>query len=296
MATWFVAFSRRFSHADYYVLVVALPLTMAFSLAACLAEFLAMTLFVIMGCGSAMSVIGTPGGILQVALTFGLAITALAYSIGHYSGGHINCAVTLGLVITGQCGILQGLGNLGAQLLGSLAGAAILCAMFPSAADRTGSLGSNAVSATYGKGNAVVAEAVMTFVLMWVVLQTACNPKSSGNRAQACIAIGFAVFLAHSVLITVDGCSINPTRSLGPAVVAKIRYGADVTVFEDMWVFWVGPLLGAAAAGLLYRFTEMGLMRNVFTREHATSQADTTASQKTEELEDASSQPKETLV
>lgn len=269
---------------------------MAFSLAACLAEFLAMTLFVIMGCGSAMSVIGTPGGILQVALTFGLAITALAYSIGHYSGGHINCAVTLGLVITGQCGILQGLGNLGAQLLGSLAGAAILCAMFPSAADRTGSLGSNAVSATYGKGNAVVAEAVMTFVLMWVVLQTACNPKSSGNRAQACIAIGFAVFLAHSVLITVDGCSINPTRSLGPAVVAKIRYGADVTVFEDMWVFWVGPLLGAAAAGLLYRLTEMDLMRNVFTREHATSQADTTASQKTEELEDASSQPKETLV
>jgi len=238
---------------------------MAFSTSACIAEFLAMALFVIIGCGSAMAVasgfdnddVGDSAWVLQVALTFGLAITALAYSIGHYSGGHINCAVTFGLVIAGQCEILQGLGNLVAQLLGSLAGAGILCAMFPAGADKTGGLGSNGISAAFGYGNALVAEAVMTFVLVWVVLQTACNPKSVGNRAQACIAIGFAVFLGHSVLIPIDGCSINPTRSLGPAIVAKIRYGDDITVFKDMWVFWVGPLLGALFAGVVYRLTEI---------------------------------------
>merc|ERR1711988_251421 len=122
-----------------------------------------------------MAVAGGSAWILQVSLTFGLAITALAYSIGHYSGGHINCAVTLGLVISGQCCLLQGLGNLVAQVLGSLAGAGILCVMFPAAADKTNALGSNAVQPGFGQGNAMVAEAVLTFVLVWVVLQTACT-------------------------------------------------------------------------------------------------------------------------
>merc|ERR1719482_1677703 len=88
----------------------------------CVAEFVAMTLFVFIGCGSAMSVAKLEGSawVLQVSLTFGVAITVLAYTIGHYSGGHINCAVTLGLVITGNCSVLQGIGNLVAQLLGSV--------------------------------------------------------------------------------------------------------------------------------------------------------------------------------
>merc|ERR1711988_988453 len=195
-----------------------------------------------------MAVAGGSAWILQVSLTFGLAITALAYSIGHYSGGHINCAVTLGLVISGQCCLLQGLGNLVAQVLGSLAGAGILCVMFPAAADKTNALGSNAVQPGFGQGNAMVAEAVLTFVLVWVVLQTACNPKSEGNRAQACVAIGFAVFLAHSVLIPVDGCSINPTRSFGPSLVLAIVGDKGTSAFQDHWVFWIGPLVGALAA------------------------------------------------
>merc|ERR1719426_581308 len=96
----------------------------------------------------------------------------------------------------------------------------------------------------------------MTFVLVWVVLQTACNPKSVGNRAQACIAIGFAVFLAHSVLIPIDGCSINPTRSLGPAIVAKIRglTNQNCAMWSDMWIFIVAPEVAALVCGLLWRF------------------------------------------
>jgi len=136
--------------------------------------------------------------------------------------------------------------------------------------------------------NALFAEVIGTFVLVTVVLQTACNPKSSGNRAQACIAIGLAVFAAHTVLIPIDGCSINPTRSFGPALLAftrqtEMKPGAQVLApvavvsptegnitipaplvvhtkedgpapWNDMWIFWVGPLLGAALAAGVYNF------------------------------------------
>jgi MIP family channel proteins len=215
------------------------------------AEYIAMTLFVIIGCGNAMGIAGTDGWILQVSLTFGWAITALAYSIGFYSGGHINCAVTLGLVLTKNCSVQQGLANFIAQMFGSLSGASVLCMMYDKDADKTGGLGSNGVGKDVKWYNALVGEIMMTFLLVFVVLKTAIHPGSMGNRSQACLAIGFAVFLAHSVLIPLDGCSINPTRSLGPAIIAQIRY-EDSKSFDDMWIFLCGPLLGAALAAGAY--------------------------------------------
>jgi len=241
----------------------------AVSLAAVLAEYIAMTLFVMIGCGSAMAVANTPGWTLQVSLAFGLAITALAYAIGHYSGGHINCAVTFGLVLVGACGVVQGLANFVAQMLGSLTGAGLLCLMFRKANDRTGSIASNMLQWPDPPGervewyNAFVAEIFGTYLLVFVVIQTAVNPKSFPNRVMACLAIGFAVFLAHSVLIPIDGCAINPTRNFGPAVVATSRYAntddshersLDNRIWNDMWIFWVGPLIGAALAALTYHF------------------------------------------
>lgn len=236
---------------------------------ACVAEFIAMTLFVIIGCGTAMQVHGSlnfgifesgntsknPAWVLEVALAFGIGITVLAYTIGHYSGGHINCAVTLGLVITGNCPLMQGIANFFAQMLGSLAGAGILCAICPEDADYTKSLGANDVAeeGAYSWWNALIGEIVGTFLLMFVVLQTACNPKSEANRAQACIAIGFSVFLAHCILIPIDGCSINPTRSFGPAVFASVR---KVNKWKPMWIFWVGPLCGSAIAAFTYMILE----------------------------------------
>jgi MIP family channel proteins len=226
-----------------------------------LAEFVAMTLFVVVGCGTAMGCAGSPGWVLQVSLAFGLAITVLAYTIGHYSGGHINCAVTFGLVLTGHCCPVQGLANLFAQILGSISGAAVLCLIFPEDADLTKTLGSNGVGEAFEKWNALFAEIFGTFLLMFVVLQTACNQKSEANRAQACLAIGFAVFLAHTVLIPIDGCSINPTRSLGPPIIASARNDDAKKLFEDMWIFWLGPLIGAAlAAGLYKLFIKLDLM------------------------------------
>jgi len=217
-------------------------------LSSAFAEYVAMTLFVVLGCGSAMAVCKEPGWILQVALTFGLAIASLAYAVGHYSGAHINCAVTFGLVLTGQCSFAQGLLNFVAQMLGSITGAFILTGMFPEEQDKTGGLGANKVAEGWSKSNALLGEFTMTFLLMFVVLETATNPASKANRELAALAIGFAVFLAHSVLIQIDGCSINPTRSFGPALVRKLCYKKDAGSFDDMWVFWAGPLLGAFGA------------------------------------------------
>jgi MIP family channel proteins len=227
---------------------------MAISINALIAEFVAMWLFVIIGPGTAMSVSSVTGGkLLQVSLAFGFAIAALAYSIGHYSGGHINCAVTLALILARGVDPLQGVLNILVQTLGSIVGAATLCMMFPDEMDQTQTLGSNFVSPGFEAWNALIGEIVMTFLLVTVVLQTAVNPKSQFIRAQACIAIGFAVFLAHCVLIPVDGCSINPTRSIGPAIVSKIRNpDRENDALKDLWIFIAGPLVGSLLAAGVY--------------------------------------------
>lgn len=215
---------------------------------AVVAEYLAMTLFVMIGCGSAMGAAKTPGWILQVALTFGLAITVLGYAIGHYSGGHINCAITFGLYLAGEVEWFQGVCVLLAQLLGSITGAALLSCLYPKDKDLTGTLFSNAVNDGYSMFHAFLGEVMMTFLLVFVVLETAVNPATVASRAVACAAIGLAVFLAHAVLIPVDGCSINPTRSFGPALLSACFRNKGLSVFQDMWIFWLGPLVGAAIA------------------------------------------------
>eukprot|EP00927_Polykrikos_kofoidii_P081012 TRINITY_DN780_c0_g1_i3.p1 TRINITY_DN780_c0_g1~~TRINITY_DN780_c0_g1_i3.p1 ORF type:complete len:304 (-),score=33.61 TRINITY_DN780_c0_g1_i3:168-1079(-) len=213
------------------------------------AEFIAMTLFVVTGCGSAMSIAKEAGSawVLQVSLTFGLAISSLAYAIGHISGGQINCAVTFGLVLSGKLAVAQGVVNVGAQILGSLIGALLLTFVYPPEKDCTGSLGSNIISPDRSVTSALVGEVLMTFLLMFVVLETAVDDGSAATRAQACLAIGFAVFLAHSVLIPIDGCSINPTRSFGPAIVASSLRGCKGAT-SALWLCFVGPLVGAALA------------------------------------------------
>jgi MIP family channel proteins len=232
------------------------------------AEFLAMTLFVIIGCGSAMALVPTPGWQLQVSLTFGLAITTLAYTIGHISGGQINCAVTLGLCIHGSVTWVQGFMNFLGQMFGSVLGALILHAIFRDQ-DKTGGLGSNSLQETKDDDGAIiysfkehkfkafVAELAGTFLLVFVVLETAATPATKANIVNAPLAIGFAVFLSHCLLIPITGCSINPTRSFGPMLVSTVL-GKGVTNKDgdtipavplgEQWIFWVAPLLGAALA------------------------------------------------
>jgi MIP family channel proteins len=221
---------------------------------AVLAEFVAMILFVIIGCGVACgNGAFDAASRLMVAFAFGMAILVLAYAVGHHSGGQINCAVTLSLVLGGQVPWYQGLANFIAQLFGSVIGACALAIVFPCESDMTLSLGTNVIAREkYGVGRALVGEILGTLLLCYVVWETAVSKKSTTGQ-NACIAIGFAVFLAHLLLLPIDGCSINPTRSFGPAIVGKIRdcAGTPEKGLEDLWVMFLGPCMGAALATAL---------------------------------------------
>merc|ERR1719158_237654 len=135
-----------------------------------------------------MTLFNEPGWFLQVSLAFGLAITVLAYTIGHYSGGQINCAVTFGLCITGNLSWSQGGMNLLGQLLGSFLGAVILNVIFGESRDETKGLGTNSVAEKDGTKpilGALVGEFAMTFLLVFVVLETAKNPAAAANAVNA---------------------------------------------------------------------------------------------------------------
>lgn len=228
------------------------------------AEFVAMTLFVFIGCGSAMSIAKAEGSawVLQVSLTFGFAIMVLAYAIGHYSGGQINLAVSIGLAAIGHITPLQALCNILAQLVGSLCGSGLTRLIFSPESDCTGGLGTNAVNREkFTSWQALLAEIVGTFILVYTVCETAVNPETHANRVIACFAIGISVFLAHSVLIPIDGCSINPSRTIGPAIMRYLstkpatdeKGEEDLSYLKDLWIFIVGPIIGALLAALIYK-------------------------------------------
>jgi len=173
---------------------------------------------------------------VNTALAFGMGIMVIAYSIGHISGGHLNPAVTLSLFLSGHCNFIQGVANVCAQVVGSVLAASFLYGMTPSASES--SLGSNAVSPGFSSGQALLGEIVMTAFICFVVhMCVASESNNTGIAPMAPLAIGFAVFLGHAVLIPVDGCSINPARSLGPAIISG--------TWTQFWVFIVGPFVGS---------------------------------------------------
>merc|ERR1712098_48161 len=139
-------------------------------------EFVSMALFVYIGCGTAANMNQSPAQgdwHIIVALAFGLAITVLAYATAHRSGGHINCAVTIALMISQDCGIADGIGIIISQLLGSILGAFLLSATVPAEMDTTKGLGCNGIAEGYSTGNAFMGEALMTFLLLYTVYETA---------------------------------------------------------------------------------------------------------------------------
>lgn len=223
-----------------------------------------MLLFVYFGCGAAASNVHKPTGdwdsasVTPIALVFGFLITVLVYTTAHTSGGHINCAVTFALTLVGKCHPVTGLAYLLAQLCGSMAGAGLLAATTSPHSivlDRSGGLGANGFQNTsVYAGNAFLAELMGTALLVYTVLETAVNAKSATTEGKGAIAgnkqtlaplpIGLAVFIAHVVLIPITGCSINPTRSFGPSVVANS--------WANHWIWWIGPLSGSLLASLVW--------------------------------------------
>ena len=212
------------------------------------AEFVAVLLFVFLGCG-AVVVSGemTGGGmnvprLILIAAVHGLGIAALAYATINISGGHINPAVTFTMLATGQISGVRALTYLGAQLGGAAVGGLLLLVVVPGASETT--LGSHSLGAGVAPWAGVLTEAILTFGLVFVIFTTAVNSKEL--RSFAPIAIGLAVFVTNVFGIPISGASLNPARSFGPAVVAW--------EWADHWVYWAGPVAGGVIAGWASRW------------------------------------------
>lgn len=215
-----------------------------------IAEVLGTFILVLFGCGAAV-IGGAAIGFTGISLAFGLAIVAAAYGIGAISGAHLNPAVSLGMVTAGRMTVGEFAGYAIAQIVGAILGAGVLYVIASGKADFAmgeWALGSNG----YGPGYlgeyslmaALVFEAVMTFLFVTVILG-ATGPGSAAGFAG--LAIGLSLAAIHLVGINVTGVSVNPARSIGPALFAG---GAAMA---QLWVFIVAPALGGAVAGLVYK-------------------------------------------
>lgn len=219
------------------------------------AEFIGTMVLVIMGCGTAMLVgcdAVNGGGYILTALAFGLTIVGMAYCVGNISGCHINPAVSLGVLLSGGMSITDFIGYVISQCLGAFAGAGILAAIFNLGAvtDMTGGFGSNSLAGVNGSVAAgLLVEVVLTFIFVLTILGV--TSKQAGHGSFAGIVIGLTLTLVHILGIGLTGTSVNPARSLGPALVSAIS--GNAAPLSCLWVFIVAPLIGAALAAIVYK-------------------------------------------
>ncbi|MGA8597797.1 MAG: aquaporin Z [Bryobacteraceae bacterium] len=216
------------------------------------AEFIGTFWLVFGGCGSAVLAAAFPNlgiGFVGVALAFGLTLLTMCYAIGHISGCHINPAVSVGLAVAKRFPVAELPVYMVAQVLGGLAGAGVLYVI---ASGKPGfqlaaGFASNGFGAHspggYSMGACLVAEMVLTFMFLMIILGATDKRVPAGF---APIAIGLGLTLIHLISIPVTNTSVNPARSTGPAVFV----GGWAT--QQLWLFWVAPIVGAAVAGVLY--------------------------------------------
>ena len=222
-----------------------------------LAEMIGTFSLVLFGCGSAVIAgnlaVGPAGiGLLGISIAFGFAVVAMAYAIGGISGCHINPAVTLGVLVAGKIEVKDAIGYMISQFIGGILGAAFLYMIMmgkPGFEMPEWGLGANGWGEGYLSGFNVVSafaiETVMTFLFLFVILATT---SKYGNGVMAGLAIGVTLMLIHLVAIPITGTSVNPARSLGPALFSGGQALAQV------WLFFVAPFLGAILAGLTWKF------------------------------------------
>jgi aquaporin Z len=217
-----------------------------------MAELLGTFWLVFGGCGSAVISAAFPNvgiGLLGVAFAFGLTVMTMAYAIGHVSGCHLNPAVSVGLWVARRFPASDLLPYIAAQIVGAVLGAAVLYVIASGSAgfDIANGFASNGYGVHspggYGLGAAVVAELVLTFMFLVIILGATDRRAPPGF---APIAIGLGLTLIHLIGIPVTNLSVNPARSTGPAVFV------GGWALAQLWLFWVAPLIGAALAGLAY--------------------------------------------
>jgi len=210
------------------------------------AEALGTAVLVFMGCGSAV-VLGceTTGGYLAVAFAFGLSIVAMAYAVGGISGCHLNPAVTLAALMDKRISCKNASFYMISQVVGGVVGAALLFIVSVIAGtDKTGGLGSNLAAGAGGIGGALLVEIILTFIFVFTILNVTADESKSGVAG---IVIGLTLTFVHIVGIALTGTSVNPARSIGPALFA----GGQALI--DLWIFIIAPFGGAALAALAYK-------------------------------------------
>ena len=223
-----------------------------------LAECIGTATLVILGCGTAMLVgcdAVNGGGYILTALAFGLTIVAMAYSIGNISGCHINPAVSLGVLLSGGMSAGEFIGYVISQCVGALAGSGILALIFKlgNVTDMTGGFGSNGLGGVGGSAIAgLVVEIVLTFIFVIAILGV--TSKKANHGSFGGLVIGLTLVVVHILGIGLTGTSVNPARSFGPALVALLNGNSEP--MAALWVFIVGPLVGAALAAFTYKALE----------------------------------------
>ena len=217
-------------------------------------EFLGTFWLVFGGCGSAVLAAGFPElgiGFVGVSLAFGLTVLTMAYAVGHISGGHFNPAVTIGLWAGGRLSASDIIPYWVAQVVGAIAAGAVLYVIASGAEgfDLAAGFASNGYGehspGGYGLGAALVAEVVLTFFFLVVILGATDKRAPAGF---APLAIGLALTLIHLISIPVTNTSVNPARSTGPALFV------GGWALAQLWLFWVAPLVGGAIGGFVYRW------------------------------------------
>lgn len=218
-----------------------------------IAEFFGTAVLVLFGVGAAViaGADGTTGiGLTGIALAFGISIVAAAYGIGAISGAHLNPAVSLGMVTAGRMSVGEFVGYAIAQIVGAIVAAAILFTIASGKADYSvavNGLGQNGFGAGYGGeyslGAALIFETVFTFIFVTVILGATGKGSAAGFAG---LAIGLTLAGIHLVGIKITGVSVNPARSIGPALFVGGK------ALADLWVFIVAPLVGGALAGVVY--------------------------------------------
>jgi aquaporin Z len=214
------------------------------------AEFIGTFWLVLGGCGSAVLAAGVPDvgiGYVGVSLAFGLTVLTMAFAIGHISGCHLNPAVTLGLTVAGRFKSSDVPAYMIAQVLGAIVAALVLSYIVGS----TDSLATNGFGEHspqgFAMGPAIVTEVIMTMMFLIIILGATDKRAPAGF---APIAIGLGLTLIHLISIPVTNTSVNPARSTGPALLE------GGIALQQLWLFWLAPLVGAAIAAVIYKWFE----------------------------------------
>ena len=205
-----------------------------------LAEFIGTFALVFVGSGAIIRVAATGGSLAEVALAHGLILSVMVTALMRISG-HFNPAVTATFMVTRRIEPVMGVVYMIAQFTGAIIAAFVLKGLLPAAAVESTRVGGQMIASSISFGGAIALEAIATFFLVWVIFGTAVDPKAPRVGG---FAIGLTIAADILVIGPFTGASMNPARSLGPAVASG--------VFEAQAVFWIGPLIGAIAAGVLY--------------------------------------------